>query len=187
MKGIIFNAVEDAVTNLYSADTWDDLLDEAGLEGDYTSLGNYDDAELIGLVGAACKATGHQPEELIRTIGQHAFPYLASRYPEFVEVDTTFEFLRAVNDIIHPEVLKLYPDSNPPEFEFADQPDGALRMTYKSARKLGVLAEGLIHGAAAELGETVDIDVVSGAGEAVTVFDIRIVANASTGSVEEAA
>lgn len=187
MKGVIFNAVEDAVTNLYSADTWDDLLDEAGLTGDYTSLGSYDDADLGGLVGAACKATGHEPEPLIRTLGEHAFPHLAGRYPELVEAENTFDFLRAVNDIIHPEVLKLHPDAKPPKFDFEDRADGALRMTYSSERKLGVLAEGLIHGAASRFGETVDIEVVSGAGEEVTVFDIRVVEATAAGTVEEAA
>lgn len=187
MKGVIFNAVEDAVTTLYSADTWDDLLDEAGLTGDYTSLGSYDDGDLFLLVGAACKATGHQPEALIRTLGEYAFPHLASRYPELVEGASTFEFLRAVNDIIHPEVLKLHPDANPPEFEFEDRPDGALRMTYTSARKLGVLAEGLIHGAGSQFGETLDIEVISGSGEEVTVFDIRVVEAAATGTTEQAA
>ncbi len=174
MKGVIFNAVEDAVTTLYSADTWDDLLEAAGLSGEYTSLGSYDDADLLALVGAACKLTGHQPEALIRTLGEYAFPHLASRYPELVDAENTHQFLRAVNDIIHPEVLKLHPDASPPEFTFEDRPDGALRMTYKSARRMGVLAEGLIHGAANQFGEKLDVETISGAGEEITVFDIRI-------------
>lgn len=174
MKGVIYNAVEDAVTKLYSADTWDDLLEDAGLSGEYTSLGNYDDTDLAALVGAACKATGHQPEVLVKVVGEHAFPYLFERHPELVAERSTFAFLRAVNDIIHPEVLKLYPDSNPPEFEFEDRSDGALRMTYRSARKLGTLAEGLIRGAAKQFGEEVDVEVISGAGDEETVFDIRV-------------
>ena len=179
MKGVIFNAVEEAVTDLYSADTWDDLLDLAGLTGEYTSLGTYDDAELFQLVGAAHELTGIEANELVRILGQHAFPHLASRLPDLCEgAASTHEFLRRVNDIIHPEVLKLHPDAAPPEFFFEDRPDGSLRVTYKSARKLGVLAEGLIHGAAAQYGETVAIDVVSGAGEAVTVFDVAIIASA---------
>ncbi len=179
MKGVIYNAVEDAVTKLYSADTWDDLLDEAGLSGEYTSLGNYDDGQLTALVGAACKATGHQPDELVKVVGEHAFPYLFERHPELVSATGTHAFLRAVNDIIHPEVLKLYPDSNPPEFEFEDRPDGALRLTYRSARRLGTLAEGLIRGAAKQFGEEVDVEVVSGAGDEETVFDIRVLSTSA--------
>ena len=59
MKGLIFNVVEEVVTELYDADTWDDLLDAAGVDGAYTALGNYDDDELIGIVDAASTATGN--------------------------------------------------------------------------------------------------------------------------------
>ncbi len=176
MKGVIFNAVEEAVVGLYSEDTWDDLLDAAGVDGHYTSLGNYDDAELSALIGAACPMTGHEPNELIRILGRHAFPHLADRYPELVdEAAGTHDFLRRVNDIIHPEVLKLHPDASPPSFDFEDRPDSVLRITYHSERRLGVLAEGLILGAGDRFEEEVDVRIVSGAGEATTVFDVRAV------------
>ena len=174
MKGVIFNAVEEAVTRLYSEDVWDDLLEAAELEGNYTSLGSYDDAQLMALVGAACSATGHEPDDLVRVLGRHAFPHLAERYPELVdEASGTHDFLRRVNDIIHPEVLKLHPDAKPPAFEFEDRPDNVLRITYRSQRRLGVLAEGLMLGAGDRFGEEVDVTTVSGHGEAVTVFDVR--------------
>ena len=174
MKGVIFNAVEDAVVDLYSEDVWDDLLDAAKLDGHYTSLGEYDDAELLSLVTAACEMTGHQPDELVKILGRHAFPHLAGRYPELVDgADNTHAFLRRVNDIIHPEVLKLHPDAKPPEFEFEDLPDSVLRITYKSERRLGALAEGLILGAGDRFNEDVQITVVSGMGDAITVFDVK--------------
>ncbi len=177
MKGVIFNAVEEAVVNLYSEDVWDDLLDAAGVSGQYTSLGNYDDSELIALVLAAVEMTGIDANELIKVLGRHSFPHLAGRYPELVEGSAgTHDFLRRVNDIIHPEVLKLHPDATPPEFLFEDRDDNTLRLTYKSARKLGILAQGLIYGAADRFGEEIDIEVVSGLGEEVTVFDIRVAA-----------
>lgn len=176
MKGVIFNAVEEAVVTMYDEDTWDDLLDAARLDGEYTALGHYDDAELGALVAAACPMTGHEPNELIRNIGRHAFPHLANRYPELVEgADDTHDFLRRVNDIIHPEVLKLHPDATPPEFEFERLSDRVLRITYKSRRRLGVLAEGLIMGAADCFGESVEIETVSGLGEEITVFDVKAV------------
>ncbi len=176
MKGVIFNAVEEAVVRLYDEDTWDDLLDAAKLDGHYTALGSYDDADLGALVGAACPMTGHEPHELIRVLGRHAFPHLADRYPELVDEATgTHDFLRRVNDIIHPEVLKLHPDAKPPSFEFEDLSDDVLRITYKSARKLGVLAEGLILGAGDRFGEHVEVTIISGLDEEVTVFDVRAV------------
>lgn len=179
MKGVIFNAVEEAVTELYSADVWDDLLEKARLDGHYTSLGNYDDAELHALVEAAADLTGFPSEDLVRLLGRHSFPHLAGRYPELVEgADGTFDFLRRVNDIIHPEVLKLHPDAKPPSFEFEDVAEDVLRITYRSARRLGVLAEGLIIGAGDRFGEEVRVEVISGLGEETTVFEVHARARA---------
>ena len=61
MKGIIFNVTEKAVTELLGEDAWDDLLDDAGLDGDYTALGTYADEDLLALVSAAATKTGHDP------------------------------------------------------------------------------------------------------------------------------
>ena len=33
MKGVIFNVVEEVVTDVYGGDTWDDLLDAAASDG----------------------------------------------------------------------------------------------------------------------------------------------------------
>ena len=146
MKGVIFNVVEEVVEDLFDTDTWDDLLDAAEVDGAYTALGDYADSELLSIVTAACAATGMTPEDLLRTVGHHALPKLASRVPEsLTDAPDAFTFIRNVNDIIHPEVLKIYPDSIPPAFTFEDHPDG-LVVHYRSARHLPALAEGLLSG-----------------------------------------
>ena len=53
MKGVVYNLFEEAVVEKFGADIWDDLLDDAGVAGAYTSLGNYTDDEMIALVEAA--------------------------------------------------------------------------------------------------------------------------------------
>ena len=175
MKGIIFNAVEEAVVSLYSEEVWDDLIDAAGVTGEYTSLGDYDDADLFALVTAASSMTGIEAIELVKVLGRHSFDPLAERYSYLIdEAEGTLEFLRTVNDIIHPEVLKLHPNARPPSFEFEERENDILRVTYRSERKLGVLAQGLIYGAADRFGETVTVDVVSGLGDEVAVFDVSV-------------
>ena len=52
MKGIILNLVEEAVVADHGEATWDEVLDRAGADGAYTSLGNYPDEELRRLVAA---------------------------------------------------------------------------------------------------------------------------------------
>ena len=53
VKGVIFNILEEVVSTQMGEDAWDGLLDAAGLEGAYTSLGSYPDAEILALVSAA--------------------------------------------------------------------------------------------------------------------------------------
>lgn len=159
MKGIIFNLVQEVVTEKYGPDTWDDLLDSAELDGAYTSLGSYPDTDLFALVGAASTALGVPPGDVVRSLGEGAIPLLADRFPEFFtpHVSTT-TFLLTLNDIIHAEVRKLYPDADLPEFDFQGVATDELTLGYQSARQLCSLAEGFITGTARHFGETSTID-----------------------------
>lgn len=144
MKGIIFNVVEEVVTELFDAATWDHLLDQAKVDGSYTALGNYEDHELEAIVAAGCVATGEDRDGLLRIVGRRSLTKLCDRVPDSViAAPDAFAFIESVNDIIHPEVLKLYPGSAPPVFHCERVAD-SLRVTYRSTRDLGGLAEGLL-------------------------------------------
>lgn len=159
MKGIVFNLLGDLVTSRYGAETWDTLLDHAAVDGAYTSLGNYSDTELTKLVAAAATALNQPPESIVRWFGREALPVLAAQYPHFFSPHRdTRAFLLTLNGIIHPEVRKLYPGAETPEFEFTSETDGALTMVYRSSRRLCSFAEGLIEGAAAHYGQEIRID-----------------------------
>ncbi|MBI4241193.1 MAG: heme NO-binding domain-containing protein, partial [Candidatus Rokubacteria bacterium] len=67
-------------------------------------------------------------------------------------------FLLTLNDIIHPEVRKLYPGAGVPVFDFDASAPDTLAMGYTSARRFCAFAEGLIEGAAAHYGEEVAIE-----------------------------
>lgn len=158
MKGIIFNLVEEVVRDRYGEDAWDDLLDAAGLDGAYTSLGSYPDEQLQRLVGAASVALGLPADDVVRTLGEAAIPLLADRYPFFFAPhSSTVSFLLTLNDIIHPEVRKLYPGADVPTFGFEESSDDSLTLRYHSDRKLCALAEGFVLGAAAHFGERAEI------------------------------
>ncbi len=157
MKGIIFNLLEEVITQAHGEATWDHLLDATGLDGAFTSLGNYADEDLFKLVGAASAALNQPPNVVVRWFGTQALPLLARKYPAFFGHHSTRPFILTLNGIIHPEVRKLYPGADTPEFEFdASSPD-VLVMSYYSKRRLCALAEGLIAGAAEHFGETVSI------------------------------
>ena len=50
MKGVVFNLLEEVVTERHGDAVWDTLLDASGLVGSYTSLGSYPDEEMEKLV-----------------------------------------------------------------------------------------------------------------------------------------
>ena len=154
MKGIIFNLLEEIVRESYGEDTWDNLLEAADLNGSYTSLGSYPDEDLGRLVAAASVALNLTPEEIVCWTGRKALPLMAVRFPHFFAPHTcTRDFVLTLNDIIHPEVRKLYPGANVPEFEYDTTSADILIMHYHSSRKMCAFAQGLIEGAAAHFGE----------------------------------
>jgi hypothetical protein len=83
VKGIIFNLLQEVVTEHFGEDVWDNLLTQAQLEGVYTSLGNYPDADLFKLVAAASAALNQPPDAVVRWFGVKALPLLAQKYPAF--------------------------------------------------------------------------------------------------------
>jgi len=159
MKGIVFNLLEEIVVREHGEETWELLLDRAGVAGVYTSLGNYPDADLTALVGAAAEALDLPADDVVRWFGRHALPLLAARYPALFEPHTDARsFVLTLNEIIHPEVRKLYPGAETPAFSFdASQPD-RLVMDYRSSRRLCAFAEGLLLGAADHYGQTIAIE-----------------------------
>ncbi|HEV7866678.1 MAG TPA: heme NO-binding domain-containing protein [Chthoniobacteraceae bacterium] len=158
MKGIIFNLLEEVVTQGHGEEVWDELLDAAQVDGVFTSLGNYPDEDLFKLVGAASAALNQTPDTIVRWFGVQALPLLAHKYPAFFAKHiATRPFVLTLNAIIHPEVRKLYPGAEPPMFDFDTSSPDVLVMGYYSQRKLCALAEGFVEGAAAHFGERVRI------------------------------
>lgn len=158
MKGIIFNLVEQVVVDDYNVETWEDLLDLTHVHGSYSAVGSYPDEELVALVDAGSQETGISGQDLMRHIGRKSIPLLRDRYPEFFDMHTDCRgFLGSLNEVIHPEVRKLYEGAEPPLFVMTDGDDGSLLMEYHSNRSMCALAEGLILGTADYYGHPVTV------------------------------
>jgi len=146
MKGVLFNVVEDVVTEAFSADVWDEVVEQAGVAGAYTSLGSYPDAELGSVVEATASAAGESVPDTLRLAGHLGFAHLVRRAPHLLDgLDDWRAVLSSLDDIIHPEVRKIYPDADVPGFEATADGD-ALLVTYTSKRGLCALADGLVLG-----------------------------------------
>ncbi|MGB2426548.1 MAG: heme NO-binding domain-containing protein [Alteromonas sp.] len=163
MKGIVFAEFNDMVEEMFGDDMLEDIIDEnsANLStgGAYTSVGTYDSQELVCLVVSLSKHTNIAVDELIRTFGLHLADVFAKKFSTFfTDCSDTFSFLKTIDNHIHVEVHKLYPDAKLPKFEYDDSDPRALKLTYTSTRHLADLAHGLIQGVASYYNEDCTIE-----------------------------
>jgi hypothetical protein len=154
----MFNFLEKVIAQEYGLATWDALLDAANLDGAYTSIGSYPDAQMFELILAASRTLGLSPLEVSLWFGRKAVPFMAVRFPEFFSGhDSARQFLLTVNDRIHPEIAKIYPGAAPPALEFDSSAHDVLLMKYESRRRFCPLVHGLIEGIADFFCETATI------------------------------
>lgn len=175
MKGVIFNLLESVVSEELGEAAWDRSLADAGVDGAYTSLGSYPHEELGRLALALSGPLGLEPDEVVRWFGRHALGRLAALYPQFFDGhDATGPFLLTLNDIIHPEVRKLYPGADVPVFDYRLVTPERVLMGYRSRRGLCAFGEGLIEGAAEHYGQTVAVSqpTCSKRGDSECEFDV---------------
>lgn len=149
MKGIIFTEFIEMAEFEFGMISVQRAIDRCTLtnDGAYTAVGTYDSAELHQLLQSICKTTGCNSVELLRKFGEHVFKkFTRSYYRFFDNVKDPFEFLQRIEDYIHPEVKKLYPDAELPRFESEFISSKQLELRYFSSRHLSEFAYGLIQG-----------------------------------------
>ncbi|MFC5469760.1 heme NO-binding domain-containing protein [Cohnella suwonensis] len=160
MKGMVFTSFLEMVENKFSLGMADQIIEASDLPsgGSYTSVGTYHHNEMIQLVVQLAERTGIPVADLVRTFGEYLFTQLIAMYPQFIqEHRTAFSFLRKVDNYIHVEVRKLYPDAELPAFEYEASEPGSMAMIYRSSRPFADLAEGLILGCIQYYGENIEV------------------------------
>jgi hypothetical protein len=162
MKGIVFTEFLEMVEDKFSPELADQILEAAELRsgGVYTAVGTYDHHEMIELVSCLSKKTGIDSAELLRSFGAYMFKRFHVLFPDYFNgIEYSFDFLSKIENYIHVEVRKLYPEAELPSFVCDTSQPGRLRLTYRSTRPFAALAEGLIRGCVAHYGEAADIEM----------------------------
>lgn len=147
MKGIVFTEFLEMVEGLFGDDVLEEIIERANLStgGAYTVVGTYDHRELLQLVTALSETVEIPTPKLVHEFGRHLFHRFTIGYPQFfVGQNSAFSFLARLEEYIHVEVRKLYPDAELPRFEYRHAGPDRFEMTYRSTRPLADLAEGLI-------------------------------------------
>ena len=162
MKGQVFTELLDMVESTFGEEVMDRIIEESDLPsgGAYTSIGTYDHQEILNLVSKLSEITGLESADLVCAFGEHLFGRFRDSYPAFFKgVNSAFEFLQNIENYIHVEVKKLYPDAELPSFSYVTPSADVLLLNYRSTRPFGSLAHGLIKGCIKSFGENIDIKV----------------------------
>ena len=162
MKGVVFTEFIEMVEQKFGFEVSDKIISNANLASDgvYTSVGTYPESEMISLLTNLEKEVNIEIPVLLNTFGYYLFGRFSVLYPHFfVEKKSAFEFLKTIQDYIHVEVLKLYPDAKLPTIQVNICNETTMELIYNSERKLGQLALGLIKGCAEYFNEKIKIDL----------------------------
>ncbi|WP_137168318.1 heme NO-binding domain-containing protein [Salinimonas lutimaris] len=157
MLGIVFTSLIDMLEEKVSPEFADEVIVAAELQNDgaFTSVGYYPFSEMQKLVGVLVEKTGKPAEELLHDFGYYLFGQLAQAHGQVMAGrKNLLDALEVLDDDIHVQVLKLYPDADLPKFEVLSRTENAMRLRYISKRDLYPLAEGLMDAAADHFGDS---------------------------------
>ena len=137
------------VESLHGLDLVDSLIDNTrpASGGAYTSVGNYPRQELEAMVVELSRQSGQSVPELLKAFGSYLFGRLMRWHPAIAgSVSDPLALMASIEQHIHVEVRKLYPDAELPTFLVISHTQNRLEMDYASASHMEDLAEGLMQG-----------------------------------------
>jgi hypothetical protein len=159
MKGLVFTTFYSHCEEEWGPDMLDDIIEDADLpnKGAFTSVGTYPFEHMIALMTALVRRSGQPMPQLLEGFGRFCFGKWVAYVPEHFANKDLFDIMAKIDDFHEFEVRKLYPDAELPSFKVESRDDRTLVLRYFSCKPLADLAAGVIRGAAAHLGETIEI------------------------------
>jgi hypothetical protein len=177
MKGIVFVELLAMAEDMLGEATVDSVIEAANLPsgGAYTGVGDYPCAELMTLIQGFSKTTSVPEDELQRVFGHWMMKTFEKFYPGFFKANgTALTMLESIENEVHVEVRKLYPNAELPNFDTVRENDLTLMMTYTSPRSLSPFCHGLIEGCLAHFDTTAEIEATDRSEPGLTRTDFHI-------------
>ncbi|AXG68814.1 heme-NO-binding protein [Kordia sp. SMS9] len=148
MKGIIFTEFLDLVEDKFGLEMVDTIISQSKLEseGVYTAIGTYRFSEMLQLIQNLSKHTEISVDHLLLTYGEHFFSIIEDSYPGLLATyNDPIEMLSSIENHIHVEVRKIYPEAELPTFIVEEKTANSLIMIYKSSRAMHHFGLGLMN------------------------------------------
>jgi len=147
MKGIVFTEFLDLVEHKFGLEVVDSIIHNSDLpsNGIYTAVGTYSFSEMLSLLTNLNVETGIPIDDLLFVYGEHFFGAVEQSYPTFLsQYKDPIEMISSIENHIHVEVQKIYPDAELPTFTVIDKTAHSLVMIYKSSRAMSSFGKGLM-------------------------------------------
>lgn len=148
MKGIVFTEFLELVEEKFGLETVDEIISKSDLKsgGVYTAVGTYSFSEMLQLLTHLSEKTAISIDDLLLVYGEHLFAVLGKAYPGLLETySDPIEMLSSIENHIHVEVRKIYPDAELPSFTIEEKKENCLIMLYKSSRAMHHFGLGLMN------------------------------------------
>lgn len=148
MKGIVFTEFLELVEDKFGLEMVDHIISNSDLEsnGVYTSVGTYSFSEMLQLLQHLSAKTELSIDTLLLVYAEHFFGVIEQSYPGLLATyKDPIEMLSSIENHIHVEVRKIYPDAELPTFTVIEKTDNSLIMDYRSSRAMHHFGLGLMN------------------------------------------
>ncbi|PIB33610.1 heme NO-binding domain-containing protein [Olleya marilimosa] len=162
MKGIVFTEFLELVEDKFGLEMVDNIITSSTLEsgGIYTAVGTYSFSEMLQLLTHLSENTGISIDNLLLVYAEHFFSVIENSYPGLLATyKDPIEMISSIENHIHVEVRKIYPDAELPTFEVVEKTENSLVMIYTSSRAMHHFGLGLMNKTFAHFNATATIDL----------------------------
>ena len=149
MKGVIITCLESLVKEQFGQHSWEDILEEAGLErrAIFNMTSNVQDKSVLDIVNATCKVLNITLDQAADAFGDYWVNVYAPKvYSMYYRKAHSAKEMLLNMDKLHETVTASIPDAHPPRFDYEWQGEHTLIMHYKSHRGMIDFFVGLIKG-----------------------------------------
>ena len=148
MKGIVFTEFLELVEDKFGLEMVDDIISNSELEseGVYTAVGTYSFSEMLQLLQNLSERTDISIDNLLLVYAEHFFSVIEKSYPGLLATyKDPIEMISSIENHIHVEVRKIYPDAELPTFIVEEKTKNSLILIYKSSRAMHHFGLGLMN------------------------------------------
>lgn len=162
MKGIVFTEFLELVEDKFGLEMVDHIISNSDLEsnGIYTSVGTYSFSEMLQLLQNLSEKTDISIDNLLLVYAEHFFSVIEKSYPGLLATyKDPIEMISSIENHIHVEVRKIYPDAELPTFQVIEKTNDSLILDYRSSRAMHHFGLGLMNKTFEHFNSTAEIEL----------------------------